>query len=178
MKLSPYLMLESEVHGTGRLERMTMRWPEACEVGLMPTSILLSFDPCEEGGLTETEALCHGPKHIHLAQESEKLKGTWESSPRCGFMPNEEHRSAPKWWPPLYFLPSLAGIFFCHLGGVAFQFQIATYFSSKPFSGANSWKHRTWWEINSPHFWVVSSSLCSVELHPSLDDLGEAKNFG
>lgn len=76
MKLSPYLMLESEVHGTGRLERMTMRRPEACEVGLMPTSILLSFDPCEEGGLTETEALCHGPKHIHLAQESEKLKGT------------------------------------------------------------------------------------------------------
>lgn len=74
IKLSPYLTLELEVRGAGSLERITMSKREACEVRLMPTSILVSSDLCGEEGLTEAEALCRGAKHIYLVQESENLR--------------------------------------------------------------------------------------------------------
>lgn len=47
---------------------------EAREDGLKPTSILVASELCKEGGLAEACALRQGNKHIHLAQELEKLK--------------------------------------------------------------------------------------------------------
>lgn len=52
-------MLELEVHRAGGLEEMIMSRLKVREDGLKPTSVLASFDLCEEGGLAEAGALCH-----------------------------------------------------------------------------------------------------------------------
>lgn len=59
VKLSLYLRLTLEVHRTGGLEEVIMSRLEVHEDRTEPTSVLVSFDLCEEVGLEETGALCH-----------------------------------------------------------------------------------------------------------------------